>query len=85
MGMTGFRPEVEGFAFSNAWRFDDHEKAQIATIMNAALQPLGGVAVGLLGPLVPLLDPVTAGVLTGTFIDYASHAVARGLNDVYGR
>src|SRR5688572_2779040 len=80
MSMTTFRPEVDGFAFINSWRFDEAEKKQIQGILSGALVPMAAALAPMVAPLGPAAPIIMAGAAA-----WAAGAIAHGLNDVYGR
>ncbi|MGH2736284.1 MAG: hypothetical protein ACRDKZ_11940 [Actinomycetota bacterium] len=54
--MTGFRPDRDGFAFRNSWRFDDHERRVLRDLVHKASRsalrvaaPVGGTALDIAG------------------------------------
>lgn len=56
MPMTGFRPNRNGFAFRNSWRFDDHEREVLRELAHKAsrnalrvMAPIGGGALDAAG------------------------------------
>lgn len=56
---TPFRPEIDGYAFSNSWTLDDAERRQVRQIVSIAVP----AAAGVLSPIIAALSPVVIATL----------------------
>jgi hypothetical protein len=77
---TTFRPETDGFAFSNNWSFDAQEKVVLeqlvwdaVTVLEAALSP---IIMALLGPAI-----ITEAALCGPFAPLCIAETVKAIND----
>jgi len=82
---TDFRPEIDGFAFSNSWTLDDAERAQVHALVVQELP----TAVGILTPILLAASPIilaTLGpalLLAGPFLPFAlGLALTRGVDEI---
>lgn len=69
MARTGFEPHTHGFAFANAWRFDDHEKATVRKVFKDAI-----MAPGTFLRLLPG-DAVTTSSVRPKLVDWVENAL----------
>ena len=81
MPATGFRPEIDGYAFDNTWALDAAEKAKIQEIVDELLPKVLGVLSPILLAAAPLLGAILgpAIILAGPFLPLIIHKLVKKL------